>query len=58
MKPMIPKDKKINSTLKSKPAKIKRDVFTMDYEKEGLTVSLSLCHWYPVSGVVLDCIDS
>ena len=23
-----------------------------------LTVSLSLSHWYPVSGVVLDCIDS
>ena len=23
-----------------------------------LTVSLSLCHWYPGSGVVLDCIDS
>ena len=22
------------------------------------TVSLSLSHWYPVSGVVLDCIDS
>ena len=21
-------------------------------------VSLSLSHWYPVSGVVLDCIDS
>ena len=21
-------------------------------------VSLSLCHWYPGSGVVLDCIDS
>ena len=24
----------------------------------GLTVSLSLSHWYPGSGVVLDCIDS
>ena len=24
----------------------------------ALTVSLSLSHWYPVSGVVLDCIDS
>ena len=24
----------------------------------GLTVSLSLFHWYPGSGVVLDCIDS
>ena len=23
-----------------------------------LTVSLSLSHWYPGSGVVLDCIDS
>ena len=23
-----------------------------------LTVSLSLSHWYPASGVVLDCIDS
>ena len=23
-----------------------------------LTVSLSLFHWYPGSGVVLDCIDS
>ena len=23
-----------------------------------LTVSLSLSHWYPESGVVLDCIDS
>ena len=23
-----------------------------------LTLSLSLSHWYPVSGVVLDCIDS
>ena len=23
-----------------------------------LAVSLSLSHWYPVSGVVLDCIDS
>ena len=23
-----------------------------------LTVSLSLSHWYPVSGMVLDCIDS
>ena len=23
-----------------------------------LTVSLSLSHWYPWSGVVLDCIDS
>ena len=23
-----------------------------------LNVSLSLSHWYPVSGVVLDCIDS
>ena len=23
-----------------------------------LTVSLSLFHWYPVSGVQLDCIDS
>ena len=23
-----------------------------------LIVSLSLCHWYPGSGVVLDCIDS
>ena len=22
------------------------------------TMSLSLSHWYPVSGVVLDCIDS
>ena len=22
------------------------------------TVSLSLSHWYPASGVVLDCIDS
>ena len=22
------------------------------------SVSLSLSHWYPVSGVVLDCIDS
>ena len=22
------------------------------------TVSLSLSHWYPVSGAVLDCIDS
>ena len=22
------------------------------------TVNLSLSHWYPVSGVVLDCIDS
>ena len=24
----------------------------------GATVSLSLSHWYPGSGVVLDCIDS
>ena len=24
----------------------------------SLTVSLSLSHWYPRSGVVLDCIDS
>ena len=24
----------------------------------GVTVSLSLSHWYPGSGVVLDCIDS
>ena len=24
----------------------------------GLTVNLSLSHWYPGSGVVLDCIDS
>ena len=24
----------------------------------GLTVSSSLSHWYPGSGVVLDCIDS
>ena len=24
----------------------------------GSTVSLSLSHWYPGSGVVLDCIDS
>ena len=24
----------------------------------SLTVSLSLSHWYPGSGVVLDCIDS
>ena len=24
----------------------------------GKTVSLSLSHWYPGSGVVLDCIDS
>ena len=24
----------------------------------SLTVSLSLSHWYPVSGVVLNCIDS
>ena len=24
----------------------------------GLIVSLSLSHWYPGSGVVLDCIDS
>ena len=24
----------------------------------GLTVSLSLSHWYPGSGVELDCIDS
>ena len=23
-----------------------------------LTVSLSLSHWYPGSGVILDCIDS
>ena len=23
-----------------------------------LTVSLSLSHWYPGSGVVLDCVDS
>ena len=23
-----------------------------------ITVRLSLSHWYPVSGVVLDCIDS
>ena len=23
-----------------------------------LTVSMSLSHWYPESGVVLDCIDS
>ena len=23
-----------------------------------LNVSMSLSHWYPVSGVVLDCIDS
>ena len=28
------------------------------YEKRGLSVSLSLSHWYPGSGVVLDCIDS
>ena len=33
-------------------------------EKQGLwlsfvvSVSLSLSHWYPGSGVVLDCIDS
>ena len=26
--------------------------------REGLFVSLSLSHWYPGSGVVLDCIDS
>ena len=24
----------------------------------GLSLSLSLSHWYPESGVVLDCIDS
>ena len=24
----------------------------------GVTVSLSLSHWHPGSGVVLDCIDS
>ena len=24
----------------------------------GVSVSLSLSHWYPGSGVVLDCIDS
>ena len=24
----------------------------------GVTVSLSLSHWYPGSGVVLDCINS
>ena len=24
----------------------------------GVTLSLSLSHWYPGSGVVLDCIDS
>ena len=24
----------------------------------GVTVSLSLSHWYPGSGVVLNCIDS
>ena len=37
------------------------------FDKKGLTswlsfvvsaVSLSLSHWYPESGVVLDCIDS
>ena len=30
------------------------DLLTLIY----LTVSLSLSHWYPGSGVVLDCIDS
>ena len=25
---------------------------------KGLTASLSLSHWYPGSGMVLDCIDS
>ena len=28
------------------------------WERADLTVSLSLSHWYPWSGVVLDCINS
>ena len=28
------------------------------FSVKRLTVSLSLSHWYPGSGVVLDCIDS
>ena len=30
----------------------------LDSRLWGLTVSLSLSHWYPGSGVVFDCIDS
>ena len=33
-------------------------LYSDDSRFECLTVSLSLSHWYPGSGVVLDCIDS
>ena len=30
----------------------------IEKERKCITVSLSLSHWYPGSGVVLDCIDT